>query len=255
MEFGVPLVEARFVARPNRYVVIAEAAGEEVVAHCADPGRLTELLTPGATIWLSQADTGSVARKTQWDLRLVRDGETGALVSLDTRVPNRLFEEGLRAGFFPQFAGWIELRREVPLPILGTPSAVEVIAEPPVHTRRTPHSRIDFRLRYADDSLHWIEVKSASLVVEREARFPDAVTARGARHLLELAALAHAGTRTSVVFIVQRADVDYLVAHRATDPVFADALDAARFAGVTVYAATCRVTLAGITLAREIPVY
>jgi sugar fermentation stimulation protein A len=91
-------------------------------------------------------------------------------------------------------------------------------------------------------------------VVGRTARFPDAVTERGRRHLLELAALAQRGERTAVVFIVQRPDADAVEAHRATDPAFADALAAARAAGVRLLAATCRLTTAEITLDRLIPV-
>jgi len=258
MIFKEPLIAATFRQRPNRYIVHAtlcegERAGAEVMAHCADPGRLTELLQPGATLFLSRAVTASPTRKTSWDLRLVRDPEIGTLVSLDTRVPNRVFEEGLRTGFFPHFAGWTDLARECPLPLL--------VAPPPTNStdrivlqKAPPHSRIDFLLGFADGARTWLEVKSASLVVEREARFPDAVTDRGRRHLLELAELVRRGERAAVVFIVQREDVDHIVAHRATDPDFADALDIARSAGVTFLAATCKVTLDGIALDRLVPV-
>lgn len=247
MHFDQPLFDASFVARPNRYLVIAKLGGKEVTAHCADPGRLTELLQPGATIYLSRA-IGNNTRKTEWDLRLVRDPETGTLVSLDTRVPNRLFEEGVRAGFFPYFREWESIARERSLPAAPT-------AAPSMATRRTqPHSRIDFLLTYPDKPRLWVEVKSASLVVDREARFPDAVTARGRRHLLELADLVQRGERAAVTFIVQRSDVDHIVAHRQTDPDFADALDAARAAGVGFHAATCSVTRTGVALDRLIEV-
>lgn len=245
MRFTEPLLEATFLARPNRYIVVADLGGEKVVAHCADPGRLTELLCPGVIVYLSRSTSPNLLRKTMWDLRLVRDLATGALVSLDTRVPNRIVEEGLRAGFFPQFAGWTALARERPLPLRYESSQ---------RSARQPHSRIDFLLGNGDGSSLWLEVKSASLVVEREARFPDAVTDRGRRHLLELAQLVQRGERAAVVFIVQRSDVDHIVAHRATDPAFADALDLARTAGVQFHAATCRVTLDAITLDRQIPV-
>lgn len=240
---------ATFLERPNRYVVIAQLAstGEIVVAHCADPGRLAELLVPDAKVWLSpaaQSTFPATQRKTAWDLRLVEHPQAGTLISLDTRVPNRIFAEGLCAAFFAEFAGHNRIERERALPRdLLSPSG-----------RKAPHSRIDFRLGYPGKVVEWVEVKSASLVVEREARFPDAVTARGARHLGELAALARRGERTSVVFIVQRPDADALVAHRATDPVLADALDDARSAGVRVIAATCQVTATSINLDRMIPV-
>ncbi len=128
------------------------------------------------------------------------------------------------------------------------------LALSPKGRSKEPHSRADFRLTLSDGSVTWIEVKSASLVVDRIARFPDAVTARGRRHLLELATLAQGGTRTAVVFIVQRPDADALEAHRATDPAFAQALDAAHAAGVLIRAATCQVSTSEISLDRHIPV-
>lgn len=251
MNFDFVPERATLLERPNRYVVVArlESSGEIVVAHCADPGRLAELLLPGAKVWLSAATptlrlAPALVRKTSWDLRLVEHPEVGTLISLDTRVPNRIFAEGLGNGFFAEFASHVKVERERTLPLDRAQTS----------RRKEPHSRIDFRLTYPDASIEWVEVKSASLVVGREARFPDAVTARGARHLGELAALARRGEKTSVVFIVQRPDADALVAHRATDPLFADALDAARVAGVRVIAATCHVSTSSINLLRMIPV-
>jgi sugar fermentation stimulation protein A len=251
MNFDFIAQPAIFVARPNRYVVHAcLASGAVVIAHCADPGRLAELLIPGARVYLSPAARprpGAPLRKTAWDLRFVEHPESARLISLDTRVPNALFAEGLASGFFPELGDSLslhEVRREVSLPVV-----------PAARTGpRTPHSRADYRLMHADGSLTWVEVKSASLVVEGVARFPDAITARGRRHALELAALARSGTRTAIVFIVQRPDADALTAHRGTDPAFADALDEASAAGVRILAATCRLTTAAISLDRRIPV-
>ncbi len=254
MRFDFVCRRATFLARPNRYLVHVQLDDGAVVhAHCADPGRLRELLLPGVTVYVSpapprpdRAPKGAApkgpARKTAWDLRFVEHPEHGQLISLDTRVPNRIFAEGLQTGFFPAFTSLREVRREVPLPLLDT--------LPPAG----PHSRIDFRLTDAAGCVTWVEVKSASLVVGRTARFPDAVTARGRRHLLELAAFARRGARAAVVFIVQRPDADAVEAHRATDPGFADALAEARAAGVLLLAATCRLSTTEIHLDRLIPV-
>lgn len=244
MRFDFEPVPAIFLARPNRYLVHARLnSGAVVAAHCADPGRLRELLLPGAALYLSAARLpGLSPRKTQWDLRFVEHPETGQLVSLDTRVPNAVAEEGLRAGFFPELAPLLGLRREVALPAGLLPHGAG------------PRSRFDFLLAHPGGGETWLEVKSASLVVDRVALFPDAVTARGARHLLELAALARAGLRAAVLFVVQRPDADALEAHRATDPAFADALARARACGVALLAARCRLTLREISLDRAIEV-
>ena len=252
MRFDFVTQPATFLARPNRYRVEARlhAGGALVAAHCADPGRLRELLLPGVTVHVSPAAARlpglpprKAVRKTAWDLRFVEHPAHGQLVSLDTRVPNRVFAEGLAAGFFPPWRGGRLLGREVSLPHAGQGGVV---------------SRIDFRIADEAGNPWWVEVKSASLVEEgaegNVARFPDAVTARGRRHVEELAALARAGERAAVVFIVQRPDATELRPQWGTDPAFAAALAAAQQAGVLLLAATCRLTTQEICLERLIPV-
>lgn len=246
MRFDFETQPATLIARPNRYLVHALLAdGTQVTAHCPDPGRLRELLQPGATIHLSRAQqrvAPAVPRKTAWDLRFVEQPGHGRLISLDTRVPNALVAEGFQQDFFPNFVCLREIRREVRLPVRGGDIATG------------PHSRIDFHIKLCDGTPFWIEVKSASHVVSGVARFPDAITERGRRHMRELAALARSGAHTAVIFVVQRPDAEALEAQRETDPAFASALDDAHAAGVQLLAVTCRVTLAEICLDRLIPV-
>lgn len=240
MRFPFTTQPATFLERPNRYRIIAELHENHQIihAHCPDPGRLRELLIPGATVHLSNASHSE--RKTAYDLRFVQHPEHGQLVSLDTRIPNQIFQEGLETGFFVPFRGYQTMQREVPLPHAPADGGV--------------HSRIDYRLIDANGRPCWIEVKSASLVEERCARFPDAVTARGRRHVLELAELAQSDVRTAIVFIIQRPDADLLRPQWSTDPDFGHALVAAQAAKVEIYAYTCLLTLEQVTLERAIPV-
>jgi sugar fermentation stimulation protein A len=116
-------------------------------------------------------------------------------------------------------------------------------------------SRFDFLLRGRGNRRLALEVKSVTLVEEEVGLFPDAVTARGARHLRELADLAgRAGWAAAVLFAVQRADVRRVRAAREIDPNFAAALEEARRAGVRVLARRCRVGLDRITLGAPVPV-
>lgn len=247
MRFAFQTQPAIFLARPNRYVVLARLLANSVIvrAHCADPGRLAELLLPGAVVHVSA--TAKAERKTGYDLRFVNHPENGQLVSLDTRLPNAIFWEGLQAGFFAQFRGFGTVAREVPAPLDLAHSTVQ-------HVRNRVHSRIDFRLVDADRRTCWVEVKSATLVEERVARFPDAVTARGRRHVEELSVLAQRGDRAALVFIVQRPDADQLMPQWQRDPEFGAALAQAAASGVEIYAYTCNLTLTELTLARSIPV-
>jgi sugar fermentation stimulation protein A len=238
MRFPFVTQPATFLERPNRYRVHARlhSTGEVIAAHCPDPGRLRELLFPGVTVHISQAQT--LSRKTAYDLRFVEYPGNGQLVSLDTRLPNQLFAEGLEHGFFAPFRDFQTMEREVTLP----------------HEADGVRSRFDFRLYNAHGRVCWIEVKSATLVVEQCALFPDAPTERGRRHVVELTRLAEAGARTAVVFIVQRPDADRFAPHWLADPSLGEALVQAHQANVELYAYTCELTLQAIQLARSIPV-
>ncbi len=240
MIFPFTTQPATFLERPNRYRIVAQLHETQQIvnAHCPDPGRLRELLIPGATVHISNAS--HTERKTAYDLRFVEHPEHGQLVSLDTLLPNQIFQEGLVSGFFAPFRGHQAMQREKSLPHAPTDGGV--------------HSWIDYHIIDAEGRPCWIEVKSASLVEERCARFPDAVTARGRRHVLELAEMAQQGVRTAVVFIIQRPDADLLRPQWSTDPDFGHALVAAQAAGVEIYAYTCILTLHEVCLERSIPV-
>ncbi|MDI7248286.1 MAG: DNA/RNA nuclease SfsA [Bacillota bacterium] len=225
----------------------------DVSVHVADPGRLKELLVPGRTVYVTRAVGGSrggpgggsslpgpgaarggrrraSSRKTAYDLALV--DLDGLLVSVDSRVPNELVFAALGAGFFPDLAGYPEVQREYAY----------------------GESRIDFRLSgpLAADCL--VEVKSVTLVRGGRAMFPDAPTARGARHMQELARAAAEGLRAMVVFVIQRPDASSLSPNDDTDPTFGEALRAAARSGVKVRAYTCETGIDRICLDQEVPV-
>jgi sugar fermentation stimulation protein A len=225
MNFTFQTEPADFLERPNRFRVVVRRVADGVVvdAHCPDPGRLRELLLPGVRVHISRAT--SLKRKTPYDLRFVEDPDHGRLISLDTRLPNHSM--------------YTHVEREISLPHIAANGV---------------RSRIDFRLSNAEQAVCWVEIKSATLVVDREARFPDAPTERGRRHVTELATLVAEGAHAAIVFIVQRGDADRLRPNWETDPAFGEALAAARTIGVELYAYTCNLHLDSIELAREIPV-
>ncbi len=239
MEFPFTTQPATFRARPNRFRIEARLHGnnEPISAHCPDPGRLRELLIPGVTVHVSPAT--NPARKTAWDLRFVEHPENGQLISLDSRLPNQLFAEGLANGFFAPFQNATKIEREV-----------SVSGPVPDGVR----SRIDYRITDGDGRVCWVEIKSATLVVDRRTFFPDAPTTRGRRHVEELTTLVANGDRAAVVFIVQRPDADSLSPNWETDPDFAQALVDAQVAGVHVYAYTCGLTTRKVWLDRRIDV-
>lgn len=239
-----PLVEARFVERPNRFLLRCDVDGDVVDVHMADPGRLKELLIPGKRVWIRYA--ASPTRRTDWSAVLVEGPDGEGLVSVDTTLPNRLIHRALAAEALDELGDWTLERAEFSM---GS-------------------SRIDFLLagagregmgRAPGGRKLALEVKSVTLVEDGVALFPDAVTARGARHVRELAEIAGTidaeGRRweAAILFVLQRPDARRIEAARSIDPDFADALRAARDAGVRVLGRRCRVTHDRLELADPVP--
>jgi sugar fermentation stimulation protein A len=227
-----PLEEARFVQRPNRFLlhVRLDVTGETVAAHMADPGRLRELLLPEKRIWVRRATNPN--RKTRWTAALVESPSGEHLVSLDTVLPNRLIGAALQSRSMDEFQGWVLERAEVTM----------------------GGSRLDFLLTGAEDRKLVLEVKSVTLVEDGVAYFPDAVTARGARHVRELAGIAgKPGWEAAVLFVLQRSDAKKIRAARGIDPGFASALEEAAAAGVRVLGRRCRVYKDRMVLGPRVP--
>ena len=183
---------------------------------------------PGARILLAAAPK-TAARRTTFTLTLVR--HRGRWVSAVPALANRIFEAALRRRGAPGLVGARVVRREA----------------------RYGRSRIDFVLESRGRRV-LTEIKSVTLVEDERALFPDAPTERGARHLRELAAHCRRRGRALVVFVVQRDDARSVSPHPVNDPAFARAATEAAAAGVRFLAYACRVTPAGVTLERRVPV-
>lgn len=230
MRFPEPLTPATLVRRYKRFLAdVVLPSGETVTVHCANPGAMLGLQAPGARVWLSRSP--DPARKLAWSWRLVE--ADGGLVGIDTGLPNRLVADALAAGRIPELAGYARVRREM---------------------RCGAASRIDFLLEGVGLPPAWVEVKNVHLVRRPGlAEFPDSVTARGARHLAELAALARAGARAVMLFVVQRTDCGAFALADDLDPAYARAFDEALAAGVEALCYGCAITTESIEVAGAIP--
>lgn len=219
MRFQTPLVPARLIRRYKRFLAECRLAdGREVVAHCANPGSMLGLSEPGLKIWLEPNDDPK--RKLKFGWRLV-DHENGHFTGVDTSVPNRALKAALAARRVPGLDRFDTLRCEVPY---------------------GDRSRVDFLLTEAGRETY-VEVKSVTLSRRPGlAEFPDSVTARGARHMGELARMVGQGHRAVVLYLVQRTDCRQVAIAADIDPTYAAAFDAARAAGVEVRALGCAIT-------------
>lgn len=222
MEYG-QVVQGRFLSRPNRFIALVDIDGAETVCHVKNTGRCRELLVPNAAVWLEKSD--NPARKTAYDLIAVDKG--GKLINMDAQAPNRVFGE------------WAQV---------FAPDALEVKAE-----AVWGDSRLDFRLT-RPQGLHLVEVKGVTLEENGHARFPDAPTERGVKHLRELTRAVRSGHRATVFFVIQMEDVTDFAPNDATHPAFGAALRQAAAAGVEVLAYTCRVAPDSMVIHRRVPI-
>lgn len=249
------IVPGKFISRPNRFIAHVEIDGVDTVVHVKNTGRCKELLVPGCTVYLEKSD--NPARKTPYDLIAVekvvslQPNETARqrtiLINMDSQAPNKVAGE------------WIRSHTEL---------FPEITFLKPEFT--FGNSRFDFYVEYkgagrtkaARKKNHkmFIEVKGCTLEFDGHAKFPDAPTERGVKHLTELADIlrekksAEDGTEyeCGIFFLIQMKGCLKFSPNIATHPEFGTALRAARDAGVRIFVYDCKVT--PDTLIADVPV-
>jgi sugar fermentation stimulation protein A len=233
MRFPQPLVPATLLRRYKRFLAdVRLADGSVAVAHVANPGSMLGLAEPGSAIWLAAAGGPGRRRKLDWSWQLAE--ARGAPVGVNTGLANRVVEEAILAGRIPALAGYASLRREV---------------------KYGAASRIDFLLEDPDRPPCYVEVKSVTLSRRPGlAEFPDSRTARGSKHLRELADMARAGGRAVMLYLAQRGDCDRFALAADIDPAYAAGLAEALSHGVETLCYSCTVTPEAIDVARPIPI-
>jgi len=233
MRYEKPLTSGTLLRRYKRFLAdVSFADGAMATAHTPNTGSLLGCCEPGSRVWLR--DCAAPGRKYPWSWELVETRE-GVLVGINTGLSNRLVREALEAGRLPELDGYATLRGEVAYGQRG--------------------SRIDFLLEHPGRARCYVEVKNVTAAVRGGiALFPDAVSARGAKHLEEMADAVRAGARAVLVFCVQREDVTAVRPADEIDPYYGAVLRRAVRDGVEVIALRGRVEPSGIELIQSIPV-
>ena len=228
MQFATPLIPALLIRRYKRFLAdVRLEDGREVTAHCANPGSMLGLATPGMRIWLEP--NNDPKRKLRFGWRLVELPD-GNFVGVDTTAPNRLIKAALLAGTVPSLSGYDTVRAEV---------------------KYGQNSRVDFLLGTAGKPDLYLEVKSVTLCRQPGlAEFPDSVTKRGAKHLVELSRMVAEGQRATLLYLVQRSDCSAVAVASDIDPGYAEAVAQARANGVDIICLDCALSPKAITLRR-----
>jgi sugar fermentation stimulation protein A len=235
VKFASPLVPATLLRRYKRFLADVELAdGSLITAHVANPGAMTGLQTPGARVWLSPSTNPARKLPYSWELVEADFGAGAELVGVNTGLPNALVTEALHAGDIAELNGYATTRREV---------------------KFGQKSRVDFLLEDPGRPSCYVEVKNVHLMRRTGlAEFPDSVTARGARHLDELAAMVKAGHRAVMLYVIQIGSARGFALARDIDPAYGRAFDRAVGAGVEAIAYGCRIAPDQIRVAAPVPI-
>jgi len=229
MKINGPLYKGLLISRPNRFLTIVDLNGKIQKSHLPDPGRLEEILMPGAEVYLMSAKNKS-KRKTKYSTVMVN--HNGQLISLVSTLPNQFINEMLNKNGLPIFKHYN---------IISPEAAIE-------------NHRIDFLLENRNGSKFYLEVKSVTYVNRGIAKFPDAVTLRGTNHVKLLTKLKKDGIGTGIVFVCQRSDAELFTPMWERDKTFCEALKHAKNSGVKIWCITLKIDLKEIKYFRQIPV-
>ena len=234
MQLPTPLYRGRLIRRYKRFLAdVTLDDGQEVTAHCPNPGAMLGVSPPGAVVWLSKSDNPK--RKLAYTFELIEID--GRLVGINTGHPNAIVAEAIAANKILALSGYASLRREVKY---GENSRIDILLDDPARGRC-----------YVE--IKNVHLKRADGPNPGAAEFPDSVTTRGAKHLDELAAMVAEGHRAVMVYLVQRMDCTRFTLAADIDPGYDRAYQRARAAGVETLVLATNVTTEAITAAGLLP--
>ena len=235
MHFPSPIIRGTLIQRYKRFLAdVRLDDGRTITATCPNTGSMLGLSAPGAIVWLSESDSPTRKYRFTWEMVEADLGKGPTLVGINTQYPNRLVAEAMAARRIRYLAGYSGVRREV---------------------RYGENSRIDILLECATKGLCYVEIKNVHLSRRHGlAEFPDSVTERGTKHLLEMSRMVRAGHRAVMVFLIQRNDARKLALARDIDANYGAAFDQALAAGVEAIAVRCRLSTQEISIDRRVPI-
>lgn len=224
-----PLVHGVLVKRYKRFLAdVRLDDGQIVTAHCPNSGRMTGCAEPERTVYLSRQDRPG--RKLPWSWELIDMPDS--LVGVNTLLPNRLVAASAMAGCIAELSGYDTVQREV---------------------RVGDHTRLDLVFTGSNRRDCYVEIKNCTWVENGAARFPDAPTTRGQKHLAVLTDLIADGHRAVIFYVIQRMDARIFEPAADVDPAYARGLADAVTGGVEVVAYDTRLSPEAIQIRHPLP--
>lgn len=229
MRFPTPLLPAVLLRRYKRFLADVQLAdGRTVTVHCPNTGAMLTCCDSGSEVRLSTS--ANPKRKYPLTLEMVDSG--GTWVGVNTARSNGLVAEAILGGAIGELRQVMRVEREV---------------------TTSKGTRLDLRV-VAETGSIYVEVKTCSLAIAGRAMFPDAPTARGGKHLLELIRLVETGASAAVFFLVTRLDAHRFAPARHIDPAYGKIFDRAQRAGVRILVYQAEVTPDAIEIVGSLPV-
>ena len=224
-----PLVKGTLLKRYQRFLADVKLEdGSTVTAHCPNTGSMKDCCEPGRPVYLSVHDNPKRKLKYTWEMIRMRE----SMVGVNTLVPNRLVKHAVQAGQVAELKGYREVKSEV---------------------RMGKNSRVDLLLQDDQRGQCYVEIKNCTMVADGIARFPDAVTTRGRKHLQELTTQLSGGQRSVIFYFIQRMDAIEFRPADDIDPAYGQTLREAVDHGVEILAYDVHIDLDGIYLNRRLP--
>lgn len=222
------LIQGILIKRYKRFMADVKLAnGHVVTAHCPNSGSMLECSEHGRRVYLSRHSNPKRQLRYTWEMIEM----PGSLVGVNTMIPNRLVRASIEAGKIPGLSGFNSIRSEV---------------------KYGENSRIDLLLENCGGCC-FVEVKNCTLVSDGVACFPDAVTSRGLKHLVELQHQVRLGTRCVMFYLVQRMDARLFKPADHIDPAYGLELRKAVKNGVEIIVYDVLLDLKRIRLNRALP--
>ena len=227
MNFKNKLISGLLIKRYKRFFVDIKIKNQTITAHCPNTGSMSGLLSEGNKVWISKSDNPN--RKLKYTLEIIENEKSK--VGVNTHSANKIIHHALTNNLIDELKDFSGIRPE---------------------TKFGSNTRFDFLVFKKSDKA-FVEVKNVTLSRKRgTAEFPDAITARGLKHINELVKASKKNYKIFIIYLIQRDDCKSFTIAKDIDPAYATALNKAVKKKLKILCYDCKFSTKGIRLNNKI---